>query len=393
MSAAAAQVGIEPRLLLRLVQQLEGCAMGQEISSRRLGVSSGGEGAEVAQAEDTEVGECERSSAGTLPRFSSTIWLASCRPAGRLSRFARPLLYQPDTRLFCPHGPSCRQRQVDPAHARLCIHTHTAMEGSASNVTKILNPGRNDGASDDAGAEHEDSCEEETDTEDEAENPDDGSGTSSPSAFPLRIPHVRCAYDVSKSALTNPHADVLAGLPRNRTVVIYVHGFRADDPDTHSFRTLGCLLHLELRLREGRAALQHRNMPDACTGTSEMRESAAAAVADAVGVAAARQRHEDWEGWAAAQHPVIAGGLLTEQGRRVRLTSHESEDIVLSAPNSPDPRRVSDGDEDDDVNEPASTPRTQRRAIMQRRAEAAKLQLRLKVGFPDAAASSSRFLF
>lgn len=363
--------------------------MGQEISSR-----FGAPGAEALETV-VEGGLAGEGSASPPPpppppRFSSTIWLASCRPAGRLSRFAQPLLYQPDTRLFCPHGLSCRQRQVDPAHARLCIHTQEAMDGSAKTSTELVNPAPTDMGGDEApgdsafakqtdgdgiNVEDDDDVEENTDNEDEDGGKDDGGDTS-----PLWIPHVRYAYDVSEAALADPNADALAGLPRNRTVVIYVHGFRADDLDTHSFRTIGCLLHLQLRLREGQAALQHRcdDVPDTKAGDSDIRDSAAAAVADAVGAAAARQRHEDWDGWAAAQHPVIAGGLLTDQGRRVRLSSHESEDIVLSAPNSPvphsnrgEPPSADDVARDETASEHSATPETQRRAIMRRRAATA----------------------
>ena len=245
------------------------------------------------------------------------------------------------------------------------------MDGSARTTTELVNPAPIDKGSDGQMDQDDDEVEEDTDNEDGEEEKGGGCGAS-----PLWIPHVRYAYDVSKAALADPNADALAGLPRNRTVVIYVHGFRADDQDTHSFRTIGCLLHLQLRLREGQAALQHRRngLPDASTGSSQMRESAAAAVADAVGAAAVRQRHEDWDGWAAAQHPVIAGGLLTEQGRRVRLSSHESEDIVLSAPNSPVPCMGSPAGADDaatdNTAEPAATAELQRRAIMQRRTTA-----------------------
>ena len=309
------------------------------------------------------------------PRFSNTVWLASCRPAGRLNRFAKPLMYQPDTRLFCPNGPSCRQRREDPAHARLCIHTQAGMDGGAGAVTELVNPPAL-GAVDE---EDEGDVEEDGDDGDETVDEDEGADEDDrdAGASPLWIPHVRYAFDVRKAALADPNAEVLAGLPHNRTVVIYVHGFRADDPDTHSFRTIGCLLHLQLRLREGQAALQQRRDDATHAGSSEMRESAAAAVADAVGAAAARQRHDDWDGWAATQHPVIAGGLITEQGRRVRLSSHESEDIVLSAPNSPAPRS---GEESPDTQNrdgaTAETAEHQRQAIMQRRAEAATARLR-----------------
>ena len=351
-------LSLENGRALELLVRLTDATMGQELS--RLGLYE-------SETEEREKGELP-SPPTPPPRFSSTIWLASCRPAGRLSSFARPVMYQPDTRLFCPHGASCRQRHVDPAHARLCIHTQAAMDGSARTITELVNPAPIDTGGDDAMDQDDGEVEEDTDNEDGEE---EKGGVA-----PLWIPHVRYAYDVSKAALADPNADALSGLPRDRTVVIYVHGFRADDQDTHSFRTIGCLLHLQLRLREGHAALQHRrkDVPGASPGGSQMRESAAAAVADAVGAAAVRQRHEDWDGWAAAQHPVIAGGLLTEQGRRVRLSSHESEDIVLSAPNSPAPCRGgtagAEGEAADNTAEPAATAELQRRAIMQRRTAA-----------------------
>jgi hypothetical protein len=44
--------------------------------------------------------------------YSSRVWMLSIRPVRRLSEFSpSSLLFQPDIRLFCPHGSACSMNQ------------------------------------------------------------------------------------------------------------------------------------------------------------------------------------------------------------------------------------------------------------------------------------------
>jgi hypothetical protein len=52
--------------------------------------------------------------------YSPFIWMLSVRPVRRLTHFSPlSLLFQPDTRLFCHHGPSC---QMNQEHQKMYSH-------------------------------------------------------------------------------------------------------------------------------------------------------------------------------------------------------------------------------------------------------------------------------
>ena len=122
------------------------------------------------------------------PRYSPTIWVASCRR--NLTQFGENwplLLYRPDIRTVCPFGSRCRLKERNPAHARLCIHYEEALDKPHEHTVVV----------------NSDEC--------------------SPLSDFLRIPNVPKAWDVSPAKLLAGDSGAgIEGLPRNRVVIVWV---------------------------------------------------------------------------------------------------------------------------------------------------------------------------
>lgn len=127
-------------------------------------------------------------------RYDDSLWMASCRPVSSTGRFSsHTLLFQPDCRVFCPQGPTCKflHGPNGRAHAELFTHTTSGVFRAAA-------------------------------AQDLANHPK--TVVVNDSAANVAVPFVRECWSVqcSDTGAFSKLPPSLAG----RTVVVWVHGFR-----------------------------------------------------------------------------------------------------------------------------------------------------------------------